>query len=194
MATSLDGKNQSGMGVTAADDRELERVNGPTHYKQPKVLYENLGNGKFRDVSALAGPAILAPASARGCAFGDFDNDGLIDVLVNPINAAPQLLHCTSKTGNNWIRLKLVGTKSNRSAIGARVQCVTGDHKQIDEVRSGGSFYSQSDLRLHFGLGKARVVDRLEVRWPSGQLDSFTNLPVNQNWKIAEGSAKPTKI
>ncbi len=173
---------------------ELERVNGPTHYKQPKVLYENLGNGKFRNVSALAGPAIVAPASARGCAFGDFDNDGLIDVVVNPINATPQLLHCSSKTGNNWILFKLVGTKSNRSAIGARVQCVTGDHKQIDEVRSGGSFYSQSDLRLHFGLGKAARVDKIEIRWPSGHIDSYTNLPVNGIWKITEGSAKPIKI
>jgi enediyne biosynthesis protein E4 len=173
---------------------ELERINGPTHYKQPKVLYENLGNGKFRDVSAIAGPAILAPASARGCAFGDFDNDGSIDVVVNPINAAPQLLHCVSKTGNNWILLKLAGTKSNRSAIGARVQCVTGDHKQIDEVRSGGSFYSQNDMRLHFGLGKAARIDRLEIRWPSGRVDSFTDLAANQILKITEGNPKPAKI
>jgi hypothetical protein len=106
---------------------EIDRVKGPTHYKQPKVLYENLGNGKFRDVSALAGSGMATPASARGCAFGDFDNDGSIDVVINPINAVPQLLHCTSKTGNNWISLKLVGTKSNRSAIGARVRLAHQD-------------------------------------------------------------------
>src|ERR1700751_4732136 len=116
----------------------MNGTDGPIHYKQPKVLYENLGNGKFRDVSAAAGPGITNLMSARGCAFGDFDNDGLIDVLVNPIKATPQLLQCNSRTGNNWVTLKLAGSKSNRSAIGARVRCVTGDHRQMDEVRSGG--------------------------------------------------------
>ncbi len=138
----------------------------------------------------LAGPGITNVMSARGCAFGDFDNDGLIDVLVNPINATPQLLRCISRTGNNWITLKLVGSKSNRSAIGARVRCVTGDHHQIDEVRSGGSFYSQNDLRIHFGLGKATRIDKLEIRWPSNQIDRFTDIPVNRILKIVEGTAK----
>jgi hypothetical protein len=169
---------------------EIERLNGPAHYKEPKVLYENLGNGKFRDVSAVAGSAITNPSSSRGCAFGDFDNDGLIDVLVNPINSAPQLLHCSSHTGNHWITLKLAGSKSNRSAIGARVHCVTGDHRQMDEVRSGGSFYSQNDLRIHFGLGKASRIDMLEIHWPSAQVDRFTDIPANQILKAVEGSAK----
>lgn len=128
--------------------------------------------------------------SARGCAFGDFDNDGLIDVLVNPVNATPQLLHCVSRTGNNWITLKLVGSKSNRSAIGARVYCFTGDHRQIDEVRSGGSFYSQNDLRIHFGLGKVSRIDKLEVHWPSSQVDHFADIPANQILKVVEGTTK----
>ena len=169
---------------------ELDRLHGETHYKQPKVLYENLGNGKFRDVSALAGPGITFLSTARGCAFGDFDNDGSIDLLVNPINGLPQLLHCTSRTGNHWITLKLVGTKSNRTAIGARVHCVTGDHQQIDEVRSGGSFYSQNDLRVHFGLGKAARVDTLEIHWPSGQMDRFVDVSANQILRLVEGSGK----
>jgi enediyne biosynthesis protein E4 len=169
---------------------EIDSLNGLAHYKQPKVLYENLGNGKFRDVSAAAGPGITNLSSARGCAFGDFDNDGLIDVLVNPINAAPQLLHCSSRTGNSWITIKLIGSRSNRSAIGARVHCTTGDHLQIEEVRSGGSFYSQNDLRIHFGLGKATRIDKLEIRWPSSQVDRFTNVPTNQILKLVEGSAK----
>jgi hypothetical protein len=168
---------------------EINGTNGPIHYKQPKVLYENLGNGKFRDVSAAAGSGITNAMSARGCAFGDFDNDGRIDVLVNPVNASPQLLHCVSRTGNNWITLKLVGSKSNRSAIGARVHCVTGDHQQIDEVRSGGSFYSQNDLRIHFGLGKVSHIDKLEVHWPSNQVDHFADIPANQILKVVEGSA-----
>jgi enediyne biosynthesis protein E4 len=173
---------------------EINDTSGPVHYKQPKVLYENLGNGKFRDVSKLAGPAITNLMSARGCAFGDFDNDGLIDVVVNPINATPQLLHCSSRAGNNWITLKLTGVKSNRSAIGARIYCVTGDHHQMDEVRSGGSFYSQNDLRIHFGLGKAARIDKLEVHWPSQQVDRFTDVPVNQIFKLVEGSPKLTAV
>ncbi|MGH9612930.1 MAG: CRTAC1 family protein [Bryobacteraceae bacterium] len=173
---------------------EIDRLKGPAHYKEPKVLYHNLGNGKFRDGSALAGPGISAASCARGCAFGDFDNDGNIDVVVNPINDFPQLLHCASKANNNWITLKLVGTKSNRSAIGARVRCITGKHQQIDEVRSGGSFYSQNDLRVHFGIGKAERIDSLEVRWPSGRLDRFTNVAANQNLKIVEGEAKPARF
>jgi enediyne biosynthesis protein E4 len=167
---------------------EVERVKGPTHYKQPKILYINLGNGTFRDASSLAGPGITSLASARGCAFADFDNDGCIDVLINPINSVPQLLHCESRTGNNWITLKLVGTKSNRSAIGARVKCVTAGHRQMDEVRSGGSFYSQNDLRIHFGLGKAARIDELEVRWPSGRVDRFGGVAVNRSFKLVEGS------
>jgi enediyne biosynthesis protein E4 len=104
----------------------------------------------------------------------------------------PQLLRCSAKTRNNWTTLKLVGTKSNRSAIGARVKCVTGDHQQIDEVRSGGSFYSQNDLRIHFGLGKAASIDALEIRWPSGRLDRFTSVGVNKLIRIVEGAAKIT--
>ncbi len=169
---------------------ELNRINGPVKYRQPKVLYENLGNGKFRDVSGLAGPAITSPVSSRGCAFGDFDNDGLTDIVVNPINDVPQLLRCSSTTGNNWITLKLTGVKSNRSAVGARVRCVTGSRTQIDEVRSGGSFYSQNDFRIHFGLAKANRIDLLEIRWPSSKQDRFSDLPVNKFLKIVEGENK----
>ena len=169
---------------------EIENLHGPAHYKQPKILYENLGNGKFRDVSLEAGPGIADLTSARGCAFGDFDNDGLIDVLINPVNAVPQLLHCTSRTGNHWIALKLVGTKSNRSAIGARIYCTTGDHRQMDEVRSGGSFYSQNDLRIHFGLGKADRIDKLEIHWPSGQVDRLADVAADRVLKLVEGSPK----
>lgn len=169
---------------------ELQKLDSPMHYKQPKVLYENVGNGKYRDASSLAGPAITDTISARGCAFADFDNDGSIDILINPINAVPQLLHCTSRTNNHWITLKLVGAKSNRSAIGARVYCTTGDHQQMEEVRSGGSFYSQNDLRIHFGLGKAARIDKLQVNWPSGQIDRFTDVAADQFLKLIEGNTK----
>ena len=150
---------------------EIESLHSPLTTSSPKSFTKIWGTESFATCRQAAGPGITNLASARGCAFGDFDNDGVIDILVNPINATPQLLHCTSRTGNNWITVKLIGVKSNRSAIGARVHCVTGDHQQIDEVRSGGSFYSQNDLRIHFGLGKAARINVLEVHWPSGQVD-----------------------
>jgi enediyne biosynthesis protein E4 len=122
-----------------------------------------------------------------GCAFGDFDNDGGVDILINKMNDYPSLLRCDRTNRNHWIKVRLIGTRSNRSGIGARVQCVTGDHSQIDEVRSGSSFISQSDLRVHFGVGSAEKVDFLEVRWPSGQSDVLRSIAVDQIIQIAEG-------
>ena len=172
---------------------EIDQLGRPVGYRQPKILYRNAGGGKFVDVSKTSGSGITSLSSARGCAFGDYDNDGDVDVLVNPINEAPQLLRCDAPRDNHWIKIKLVGTKSNRSAIGARVRCVSGSRQQIDEVRSGGSFYSQNDLRLHFGLGKANKVDLLEIRWPSGRVDTFKDLAADRILQIKEGSA-PTRF
>ena len=149
-------------------------------YKEPKVLYRNLGKGRFEDVSSKSGAAISVANLARGCAFGDFDNDGDIDVVVNNLDAPPTLLRNDGGNRNNWIMFKCVGTRSNRSAIGTRVKVTTGSHSQIDEVMSGSSYYSQSDFRLHFGLGSAATADRVEVTWPSGVKESFENLTANQ--------------
>jgi len=149
-------------------------------YRQPKVLYRNLGNGRFEDVSLKVGPAIREENLARGCAFGDLDNDGDVDVIVNNLNGPPTLLRNDGGNKGNWIMIKCVGTRSNRSAIGARVKVTTGARSQIDEVMSGSSYYSQNDLRLHFGLGKAATVDAIEIAWPSGVKESFKNLAVNQ--------------
>ena len=135
----------------------------------------------------------MEPVAARGCAFGDFDNDGDIDVIVNTVNDYPQILRCDSSTKNNWLKIKVTGTKSNRSGIGARIKCITQNpgetkpHQQIDEVRSGGGYFSQSDLRVHFGVGKAAKVERLEVHWPSGQVDIIKNLEINQVVHVREG-------
>jgi enediyne biosynthesis protein E4 len=148
-------------------------------YKEPKILYRNLRNGRFEDVSSKMGPALRTENVARGCAVGDFDNDGDVDVIVNNLDGPPTLLRNDGGNKNNWIMVKCVGTKSNRSAIGTRVKVTCGEHSQIDEVMSGSSYYSQNDLRLHFGLGSATKADRLDVVWPSGLKETFSNLPAN---------------
>jgi enediyne biosynthesis protein E4 len=171
---------------------ELERIHTDTTYREPRVLYRNLRNGGFEDVSQLAGPAITTPSTGRGCAFGDFNNDGWVDVIVNNQNAGPSLLKTTGQNGNHWINIKLVGVKSNRSAIGARAKCVAGQLSQIEEVRSGGSYISQSDLRIHFGLGKNKAIDLLEIQWPSGIVDQLRNLTADQFIRIQEGGKLTT--
>jgi enediyne biosynthesis protein E4 len=149
-------------------------------YKEPKILYRNLRNGRFEDVSSRMGPALRAENVARGCAFGDFDNDGDVDVIVNNLDGPPTLLRNDGGNKNNWIMIKCVGTKSNRSAIGTRVKVTCAEHSQIDEVMSGSSYYSQNDFRLHFGLGSATKVDRVDLSWPSGVKETFPNLPANR--------------
>ena len=172
---------------------EVEQLKTEAGYAQRKLLYQNLHNGHFADVSLQAGTGISEPSPSRGAAFGDFDNDGDIDIVVNTINDYPQLLRCDSKLDNNWIKVRTIGTKSNRSGIGARLLCVThlpGEskaHQQIDEVRSGGGYFSQNDLRVHFGLGKAEKVDVLEIRWPSGQVDTLKDIKANQLIFVKEG-------
>jgi hypothetical protein len=172
---------------------EVEQLKTEAGYPQRKLLYKNLRNGRFEDVSYSGGPGISTPVAARGCAFGDFDNDGDLDVAVNTVNDYPQLLRCDSRTGNHWIKIKTIGTKSNRSGIGARLKCVThipeekNPHSQIDEVRSGGGYFSQNDLRVHFGIGKAEKVDLLEIRWPSGLVETLKDIKPNQLIVVKEG-------
>ena len=172
---------------------EVEQLTTEAGYAQQKLLYRNLRNGRFADVSLQAGSGISDPAPCRGCAFGDFDNDGDVDVVINTVNDYPQLLRCDSRLDNNWIKIRTIGTKSNRSGIGARLICTTrlpGDataHRQIDEVRSGGSYISQNDLRVHFGLGRADKVDVLEIRWPSGHVDTLKDVKANQLVFVKEG-------
>src|SRR5205823_2467141 len=156
-------------------------------FKQKKIVYKNLGKGHFIDVTSDVGSAVTEPRPSRGTAFGDFDNDGDVDVVVINMNEPPSLLRndCTSQNG--WLKVKCMGTKSNRSAIGARVRVVTGKHSQMNEVMSGSSYISQNDLRLHFGLGQAKQADLVEVRWPLGLVESFRNVDANQLIVLQEG-------
>lgn len=167
---------------------EVEKLTTEAGYAQRKVLYHNLQNGRFADVSGEAGDAVLQPNASRGAAFGDYDNDGDMDILINSVNGPPELLRADSNHQNNWIKIKSIGTKSNRDAIGARITCVTSDGSQIDEVRSGGSYYSQNDLRIHFGLGKNKSAKSIEIRWPSGRIDTFNDVAANQLVTVKEGS------
>jgi hypothetical protein len=166
---------------------EVREKASESGYRERKVLYHNLGDGKFKDVSLEAGPGITEMVPGRGCAIGDFDNDGNLDVLVNCVNDVPQLLHCESTLKNNWLKVKTVGVKSNRSGIGARIFCKPeGGHQQMDEVRSGGSYISQCDLRVHFGIAKAMKAD-IEVHWPSGTVDRLAGVKANEVVTVVEG-------
>jgi hypothetical protein len=165
------------------------------NYKNPRLVYRNLGTGRFKDVSAEMGPGISERFSSRGAAFGDYDNDGDIDALILNLNDTPSLLRNDGGNAQNWIKLKLIGTKCNRTAIGARVRVTAGTHTQIDEVHSGSSVMSQCDLRLHFGLGKAQTVDVIEVKWPTTQkIERFTKVKANQILTIREGSGIVSQV
>jgi hypothetical protein len=155
-------------------------------YREPKILYRNLGNGRFEDVSSKAGPAITTENIGRGCAFGDVDNDGDVDILINNLDGPPTLLRNDGGNRNNWLLIKCVGTRSNRSAIGTRVKVTASSRSQIDEVMSGSSYYSQNDLRLHFGLGRAAAADTVEIAWPSGVKETLRGIAANQLVVIQE--------
>ncbi|MEA2172761.1 MAG: enediyne biosynthesis protein [Blastocatellia bacterium] len=172
---------------------EVEKIFKEYPHRSPRLVYRNLGNGRFQEVTAQAGPGILTPRSSRGCAFGDFDNDGDTDVLVMNMNEPPLLMrneynNAGHQGSHNWLTLKLTGTKSNRSAIGARVILKTGSHIQVQEITSQSSYYSHNDPRLHFGLGTNQRADQLEIRWPNGQVEIIKDIPANRFIKIKEGS------
>ncbi len=157
-------------------------------YRQRKLFYRNLRNGGFEDISNEVGEAIKKRRASRGAAFGDYDEDGDIDMVINDLDGPPMLLRNDggSKAGN-WISLKLIGTKSNRNAVGARVELKAGGLTQIDEVRAGDSYISHSDWRLHFGLGSVTAVDEITIRWPSGATEKLTGLKAGRVVTIQEG-------
>jgi len=154
--------------------------------KIPALFFRNLGNGSFEELIEEAGPGVSAAHCSRGCAFGDFDNDGDIDVLIVNLSEAPSLLRNDVSGNNHWLKVKLVGTKSNRSAIGTRVLARYGRKIQAQEVLSQSSFYSASDRRLHFGLGWETSAD-LEIHWPSGMRESLKGVTANQIVVVKEG-------
>ena len=174
---------------------EVESQPNEAPYAEHKYLYRNLRNGQFEDATVHAGPGITASAPARGCAFGDWDNDGDVDVAVNCVNTYPQLLRNDKTPGGpvrNWIKIRLVGTKSNGAGIGARITVSAQNQPgakllaQLEEVRSGSSYYSQNDLRIHFGLDAATTAT-VDIQWPSGTRDTLKAVAANRLYVIEEG-------
>lgn len=158
---------------------EVEHYFKEFKFRNPRIVLR--GTGKtFVDVSGFSGPGITDRHSSRGCAFGDFDNDGNVDALIMNMNEPPSLLRNETRTGNHWLKIKLVGTKSNRTSIGASAYLTAGGRRQRQDVLSQSSFYSQNDLRLHFGLGQFTKVDLLEIRWPSGRTAMYKDIKADQ--------------
>jgi enediyne biosynthesis protein E4 len=166
---------------------EVEGAKLGDTYMQPTVLFRGLGNGKFADATRISGPAFQTSRPARGLAVGDLDGDGRPEIVLLNMNAAPSLLK-NSLPGGYSLNVKLTGTESNRSAIGARVTVSVGARKMIDEVMSGGSYYSQNSFTLHFGLGAATEADRIEVRWPSSRIQQWKTVASGQTVNIVEGT------
>ncbi len=171
---------------------EIASLAGESGYAQRKVVYRNRGNGRFEDVTDRLGAPLTTPAASRGAAFGDIDNDGDVDVVVNNMHAPPDLFRLdTGPAAGHWLTLALVGTTSHRNAIGARATITAGGRTFVDEVRGGGSYYAQNDFRLHFGLGRAARADRVVVRWPIGGEEAFAVDGVDRIVTLTEGRGAP---
>jgi enediyne biosynthesis protein E4 len=156
-------------------------------YRQPKLLHFNQKDGTFCDASDQAGPALLERRAARGLAVGDLFNDGLMDVVISDLDGAPMILRNHGVAGRHWVSFELAGTKSNRLAIGAKIKLTADGVTQTDELHSGGSYLSQNDLRIHFGIGTATKIERVEIRWPSGAIDTLQNLEPDKFYAALEG-------
>jgi hypothetical protein len=170
---------------------EVDSQHLGSNFQEPRILYHNNGDGKFTDISASSGPGITKAVSSRGLAVGDLWNDGGISAVVSNMNAPPSLLVNQVRIANHWVAFRTIGTKSNRDGIGARIRVRAGGRTLIDEVRSGSSFDSNNDMRVHFGLGAAAKIDWVEVRWPSGLLEKFENVDIDGIRTIKEGTGVP---
>ena len=165
----------------------VEKVFPDTTYKQINSLFHNNGAGKFIDVTREAGGGFTVPHAGRGAAFADFDNDGNVDIVVGNNGDPPLLLHNSGAAGNHFVNFRLIGKKSNRDALGARLRLHAGGLSQIREIAAGGSYLSQSDLRAHFGLGHATKADTLEIQWPSGLRQTFRDIAADAFYVVEEG-------
>jgi hypothetical protein len=195
-ADFLDYDNDGDQDLVVANGHVLDDIqeyNDAITYAERNFLFENGGGGRFREVGRERGRDFRLENVARGLAVADYDHDGDLDLLISTSNGPPRLLRNDSRNGHHWIHLSLVGTTSNRSAVGARVEVTTGDRRQVQEVRTGSSYLSQGDLGVHFGLGPATRIDRVEIFWPGGGREVFNNLPADRFHTIrqAEKEGEP---
>ena len=172
---------------------EVDSQHLGSDYREPRILYHNKGNGTFEDISANAGPGITTAASGRGLAIADLWNDGRISAVISNMSAPPSLLVNQVRSTNHWIAFKTMGTRSNRDGIGAKIRVKAGDRMLVDEVRSGSSYDSNNDMRVHFGLGSVSKLEWVEVRWPSGLTEKFANVRIDAVNNLKEGSGEVSK-
>src|SRR5256714_1331573 len=173
---------------------EVDKQHLGSNFQEPKILYRNNGNGMFTDISAEAGSGITKSTSARGLAVGDLWNSGQLSAVISNMNAHPSLMVNQIKSPNHWIAFRTIGTKSNRDGIGARLTLSAAGRLRVDEVRSGSSYSSSSDMRVHFGLAQTNKVDFVEVRWPSGLQERFTGLRVDSMHELKEGTGTAVTV
>jgi hypothetical protein len=166
---------------------QVDSLPSVARYREPKILSMNQKDGSFCDASTQAGPALMEKRVSRGLAIGDMFNNGNMDVVIGDLDGTPLLLKNEGVPGRHWVSFELAGTKSNRLAIGARLKLMQGGMTQTDEIHSGGSYLSQNDLRVHFGLGTATKIDSLKIYWPSGHVDTITNLAIDKFYSVLEG-------
>ncbi len=166
---------------------QVDSIGMDSKYREPKLLFLNQHDGKFKDISKLVGPAIQEPQVSRGMAMGDLFNNGKIDLVVENLVGSPMILAPRGGPSNHWISFELEGTKRDRLALNARIKAIAGDLAQTGEVLSGGSYLSQSDLRIHFGLGSHDRVDKAEITWPDGSKQTFADLPADRFYHVTEG-------
>lgn len=172
---------------------EVDQYHLGSNYKEPRILYRNNGNSTFTDISSQAGAALTTPSSSRGLAIGDLWNNGQLSAAISNMNAKNSLLVNQVKYPNHWIAFKTIGTTSNRDGIGARITVRAGKRLLVDEVRSGSSYDSNNDMRVHFGLGAATRVDAVEIRWPTGKTERFDNLAIDKINEVKEGAGVAVK-
>jgi len=190
-AKFLDYDNDGWNDILQLNGAMLDNVSlyhGEVSYKEPMLMYRNLGKGEFDKVSDSLGPDFTRPIVGRGLATADFDNDGDIDIVTNNRGDFPSLLRNDGGNANNWLTVQLVGTKSNRDGIGASLKLTSEGFVQVEQAKGGMSYMSANDPRIHFGLGKRAKITSLEVTWPSGQVDRLTNVPINQIITAKEGA------
>jgi len=169
---------------------EVDKQHLGSNYEEPRIFYHNNGNGTFSEISASAGPGITTPSSSRGLAIGDFWNDGKLSAVVSNMNAPPSLLINQVTNGNHWVAIKTEGVKSNRDGLGARIRVKVGPRILVDEVRSGSSYISNNDRRVHFGLGSLTWIDWIEIRWPSGLTEMFEKPGIDRILALKECAGK----